>query len=557
MSDLAQEFALKYTPLPPAAAAQGLQWPFGSKARKVAHQNRAGSMEHARAGALSKARQALAVDLCKDADRAAAALLEGVSADIFGARKRRAALCIGALASAILDPGVHLCTKDDAETAVLSELLRPAAEKVGVSVGLITAQSDREARLLAYRAPLTIVCGLELASDVLRDQMALGPNRTPLARKVQRITRGGTAVLIPRLRRLIVSDISGILLGQSRLPVMLHDRVHPTQPPEMLFQAVGLASELVLPRDILRQENAFSFTEAGERRIERSLHLYPALAEAPDMGRKLVLEAATVQWFYQRDQHFSVVEGRVDIHTPNDASFISADDARPYLEVAHGIAPAARMAPVARVRLQRVLARYPVVAGVGVGLRAYRRELRRTYPVSGPLLVGPPAPQVYVRAVTGTRKMIRHIGSMGAVDVMLPDADTEGESMQRLLASEAPMARAVRQKSDRNPAVPLVLLTPAEDRAADIALIEAFSDGVSTIERLVDLRLGATQGIGPRWLCAALVFVPPGSLRNWLVRNCISVSYAMDARKNARARRELVRYDDRLDDLLSFAGEPE
>lgn len=555
-----------------SAISQPLPWPDTDHETLRQRAGRRGTARHAHAlavrartgatdtRAVALARAMEACGACPDAvAEAAAAMLNGAVVDVRGSDRRQQALCVAALALALLHPGVHLCTTGDTETSALDSVLSPVAARLGLDLGIVAKKTEIAARQRAYRTPLTIVSATELATDVLRDRQTSRSTPSSLVVKIGRLTGRTGRVIVPEVRSVLVSDGDAILLDNARMVVTLHDSLPPLDPPDALEQAAGLAMLLTIPDDATATNNGFVLTQTGQTFVGGVAHLYPALAVDTAVGRRRLLEALAAVHGFHSGTHFSVERGRIVEHAANDGALIGFDAARPYLEAAHGIAPTPRMVPVARSRLQRVLSRYQVVAGAGFAMHRAGRELRRLYPVGGPIRVGRPSPRrLAIRTLAGADEIVRYVASLGTVLVILPDVPDAVERLRKKLTLKAPSAQLMLANEAGTPKAPkhIVLLTGLGPEVADLRRIEDLTCEETRVERVIDTT-AAPYLHWPRWLRMVLAAMPSRMIRDWLTAQVIALNDMVGAHKNARARSALFGYDRRLDDMLSFAGEAE
>ena len=526
--------ALMHDPFPSARPQRVVPWAPRWRARTMARRAVSGA-DNPNAAALSRALSVFGPVTPAEL-QAAAGIMDGMLVELFGRETRQTALCLAALAAALFDPGVHLCTTSDAETAALTARLSTLCNKLGLTLGAVTKDSDLAARQAAYRSSITIVAATELAIDVLRSRQALGARRAPLALKVARVTGQVETPIVPALRRLIISDAASVLLEGARKPVVLFNARAQPAAPETLRQAVGLASKLDWTRDI--RNDAPALTETGLKQVAQRAHLYPALSLHTDIGRHHVCEAAIALRDFQIGVHCKLLNGRIVPEDQAPDGQITFDAALPYLEAANGLKITPRKVPVARSQLQQVLDRYPSVAGIGLVLRPMRRELRRRYATGGVLRVGRSVTQAPLRTFVDADAIARHIADADDPIIIAP-GDTA----------------VIPDKSGDGSGRVVILLTAPQSLLPEARQIEAFRMAGCTVERVVDV-FNPDFALGPGWLRRTLAALPT-ALRDRAVAMVLAGHKAARLRSDTKIRAELTAYDGRLDDMLSFAGEPE
>ncbi|MCQ2593867.1 MAG: preprotein translocase subunit SecA [Treponemataceae bacterium] len=107
--------------------------------------------------------------------------------------------------NSLTEKGVHVITVNDYLAERNAEWMRPVYEYLGVSVGIISASMDNDARIKAYSCDITYGTNNEFGFDYLRDNMKFPPEK-----KVQRGFAYG-----------IVDEIDSILIDEARTPLII------------------------------------------------------------------------------------------------------------------------------------------------------------------------------------------------------------------------------------------------------------------------------------------------------------------------------------------------
>lgn len=570
MSELAQTADLPLWNDPHIADyAQASQSIFGVafQARGLARRVRNPSDWQHDAQAISKAMDALDLSDASNAVlRAAAAIYAGALVEIYGRTARDNALCIAALARGLVQPGLHLATRDEDSATAMMARLSPAARQLGITLGIVGVNAPFAERQQAYRAHIAIVSAHSLASDILRDRHLNGMRRSPLALKLRRLKRRQPDVLTLNLNNVILADVDTILLDDARQPIVLHDTALASVSPDEAKQALGLAKLFDWDRDIDHNHQAIKLNGHGEAIVARAGHLYPDISLDTSVGLAKLLDAISVLHDYAQGQHYDIDDGRIVPQSQPDGAMIGIVDAIPYLEAQHELDQTPRALPVARASLQRTFARYHSVSGAGIGIMTFRKELLRLYAVKGPLRIKRPLyPASAIRGVNGFAAVEAYVGKMlqehgsGLAIVMPPDPNQVQAIEQVIQQSETHQDPLIVYPDQPNAAPDakadvLLFLTPPSSRSEDARQLEALSLRPSRIVRVLDMSTTPLLA-WPRGLRKAVTGLPFQALRDLVLSYINAVAQAYVARQNSQVRLGLRRYDQQLDKMLSFTGD--
>ncbi|HLL66889.1 MAG TPA: accessory Sec system translocase SecA2 [Micromonosporaceae bacterium] len=150
---------------------------------------------------------------------------------------------------------VHVLTVNDYLARRDAQWMGPVYERLGLTVGWVTANSTREERREAYACDVTYVSVSEAGFDYLRDQLV-----TDISDRVQR-----------ELQTAIVDEVDSILIDEARVPMVLAGTVPGDQ--ESVHAAAVLVRDLI-PRkhyDVPDDGRSVSFTSAGLAAVEKKL----------------------------------------------------------------------------------------------------------------------------------------------------------------------------------------------------------------------------------------------------------------------------------------------
>jgi preprotein translocase subunit SecA len=177
---------------------------------------------------------------------------------------------LAAVASAVAGRIVHILTGTDDQARRHAMLARPIGELLGLSVGLVVSDLDKQGREAAYRADITCGPAEEVGFDYLRDNLAWEPT-DPVQRGLDQAFVSGAAHNLAEF--MVTGQVEGstVMLGRITAWGLIRR-----------YRAVGGAGELESHPMALAYEDVWDaqIREFYERR-QRILHS----ADAAELGQ--------------------------------------------------------------------------------------------------------------------------------------------------------------------------------------------------------------------------------------------------------------------------------
>ena len=225
---------------------------------------------------------------------------------------------------------VHIVTVNDYLARRDAAWMAPIYEALGMAVGVLQSQQERDSKVAAYRADVTYGTNSEFGFDYLRDNMTFTP-----ADRVQRT-----------LNFAIVDEVDSILIDEARTPLIISgpadestdlyvkiDRVAPKLKRQEKVEGglpTILAGNEAPPEEtgdffVDEKNRQVELTERGHEFVENELKRLGLLDENDSLYAALNLgllhhvhAALKAHFLYQRDVHYMVRDGEiviVDEHT--------------------------------------------------------------------------------------------------------------------------------------------------------------------------------------------------------------------------------------------------
>ncbi|RZI86515.1 MAG: preprotein translocase subunit SecA [Rubrivivax sp.] len=299
-------------------------------------------------------------------------------------------LVAGLAATAMAGSGahVHVVSTNDYLAQRDSEEMAPLFAFFGLSVAFVREGMEPDERKAAYRCDICYVSGKELVFDYLKDRLAghgvLPSKVTQLHRMLDGDAAQTSDPLIPALHFAIVDEADSVLIDEARTPMILSKEAPGLHEPEILAWATRQAARMVADVDYKSIKGRdFELLPGALDRCEP----VPATAK-PVWGsaawRQLLLrQALTARHLFNRDQHYILAEGKVQIVDESTGRVMPdrswEQGLHQLIESKEGLECSAARETLARMTFQRFFRRYFLLSGLTGTAAEATRELWAVY----------------------------------------------------------------------------------------------------------------------------------------------------------------------------------
>lgn len=293
------------------------------------------------------------------------------------------AACIGGVAGL----PTHVVTVNDYLALRDAGEMGPLYAFFGLKVGTIVTGMSLDARRRAYACDVTYCTNKELVFDYLKDRVAAG-GRASRAQLKMRAFLAGRAEDAPLLRGLhfaIVDEADSILIDEAKTPLILAASSGHTGDPALYRTALELARGLAEGEHFeIEMDRRHLHLKAAGRAVlaERCAGLGPDWAAGH--GREtLVAQALRALRLFQRDQQYIVADGEVQIVDEYTGRVLDGrkweQGLHQLIETKEGCELSEQTRTLARITYQRYFRRYLRLSGMTGTAREVRAELRSVY----------------------------------------------------------------------------------------------------------------------------------------------------------------------------------
>src|SRR5687767_5274239 len=543
-------------------------------------------------------------------------MLEGKIAEMETGEGKTLAATLPACAAALAGIPVHIVTVNDFLVLRDAAWMKPLYAFFGLKVGTITEGMAPDARRAAYACDITYCTNKQLVFDYLKDRLMLGQEARPLHLQVE-----GLHAEYPRTRRLllrglcfvIVDEADSVLVDEARTPLIISNVGDTAHEKQVYTEAITLARQLAMGSDfsIRPRERDVELTERGRRRAAELAEPYGGLWIGPRRREELVRRALSALYLFQRDKQYLVRGEKIQI-VDEYTGRVMADRSwerglHQMIEAKEGCPITGQQETLARISYQRFFRRYLRIAGMTGTAREVARELWAVYrlpvvsiPTNRPVQRTRLPDQVYATADAKWAAVVdtlRSLHAKGRPVLVGTRSVSASEHLSGLLNAAGVPHKVLNARQDQEEAEVvatagtsgrITVATNMAGRGTDIRLGPGVADlgGLHVLAterhdaRRIDRQLfgrGGRQGDPGSYQSIVSLedeivhehfgaFVAragklagrnAGRLPGWLGRLIVSAAQRTAEGHHASTRRDLLRIDDHLSDLLAFTGRPE
>ncbi len=543
-------------------------------------------------------------------------MLEGKVAEMETGEGKTLAATLPACAAALAGIPVHIVTVNDFLVLRDAAWMKPIYSFFGLKVGTITEGMTPEARRAAYACDITYCTNKQLVFDYLKDRLMLGREARPLHLQVEGLhaehPRTGR-LLLRGLCFVIVDEADSVLVDEARTPLIISNVADTSQETQIYGEAIAMARSLASGLDfaIRPREHEIDLTERGRWRAARLAEPYGGIWIGPRRREELIRRALSALYLFQRDKQYLVRANKVQI-VDEYTGRVMADRSwerglHQMIEAKEGCPITGQQETLARISYQRFFRRYLRVAGMTGTAREVARELWSVYrlpvvtiPTNRPVRRLRLPDRVYASAVAkwaAIVEAVRRRHGEGRPVLVGTRSVAASEHLSGLLSAAGLPHQVLSARQDQEEAKiianagergRITVATNMAGRGTDIRLGPGVADlgGLHVLAterhdaRRIDRQLfgrGGRQGDPGSFeaivsledeivqdlfggAAARLARLPARggkALPGWLAAPLLGVAQRTAERHHARTRRELLRVDDHLSDLLAFTGRPE
>lgn len=316
------------------------------------------------------------------------AILQGMVAEMRTGEGKTLTATLPACTAAMAGIPVHIITVNEYLAERDAEWMTPVYRRMGLSVGVVTADMDFAERRAAYMSDITYCTNKQVAFDYLRDRLVLGNYRSRMQLNLERLNGKSSRMGQLLLRGLcfaIVDEADSVFVDEARTPLIISRKVDAFEQQKVYQQALALAAQLTEGKDYTNHARDMNveLTDEGKFNISGLAQPLGGLWQGQLRRQDLVRQALTALKVFKRDRHYLVDDGKVKI-IDEFTGRVMADRSWEFglhqmIETKEGCPLTSYNETVARISYQQFFRRYLHLAGMTGTAKEVAGELWSVY----------------------------------------------------------------------------------------------------------------------------------------------------------------------------------
>ncbi|MGV8934578.1 MAG: DEAD/DEAH box helicase [Gallionellaceae bacterium] len=313
------------------------------------------------------------------------ALLQGMIAEMATGEGKTLVATLAACTAAAAGASVHVITVNDYLAERDAKDNAPLYNFFNLSVGTVIQGMTPEQRREQYACDVVYVSNKEVVFDYLKDRIATG-DALATHYSLRKLYGSGQQpnVLMRGLHVAIVDEADSILIDEARTPLIISETVPDEHGGELYHTALERAKRLVKGEHFnITEHREVWLTGKGEQFLREITADLSGVWTSTLWRNELLQKALTALWCYQRDQHYILQEGKIEIvdefsgRVMPDRSWESG--LHQMIEAKEGAEITGQRKTLSRMTYQRFLGKYLLLCGMTGTAAEVMPELRRIY----------------------------------------------------------------------------------------------------------------------------------------------------------------------------------
>jgi len=315
-------------------------------------------------------------------------LLSGMVAEMDTGEGKTLTATLPACTLAMGGVPVHIVTVNDYLAQRDTDWMGAIYRALGLTVGTIIHGMDPAARRHAYRCDVTYCTNKEVTFDYLRDRLVLWDRPSPLRLQLERLYSEKSRahrVVMRGLHFAIVDEADSVLVDEARTPLIISSEAEGLFHPGVYQHALATAREFLRGKDfrVLENDRIVELLGPGKARAREADWTETGIPFNVPQREELVRQAIVALYLFDRDKHYLVKEGKVQI-IDEYTGRLMADRSwerglHQLIEIKEGCESTRSKETLARISYQRFFRRYRTLAGMTGTAREVAGELWSIY----------------------------------------------------------------------------------------------------------------------------------------------------------------------------------
>ncbi|MEM1340781.1 MAG: DEAD/DEAH box helicase [Pseudomonadota bacterium] len=334
------------------------------------------------------ARRTLGMQPYKVQVQASLVILEGCVAEMATGEGKSLVAGLTAAVAALTRVPAHVVTVSDYLATRDAEEMRPLFDWLGLSLGCIIHETPQSARRGVYGSDVVYASNKEITFDYLRDRLRIGDENGALRLKLTRFMADEKGAQLPMMRGLffaIVDEADSVLIDEARTPLILSQQTDAQAERQWALTAATLAKRSRPGTDytIIHRERRVELTEGGKERLDWLTRNMGPEWRIRAQREQATRQALSAELFFHKGDQYVVQDGKVVIVDEYTGRLMPErswnDGLHQLVELKEDVEVTSRKVAIARNTYQRFFSRYMRLGGMTGTAREIRKEIASVY----------------------------------------------------------------------------------------------------------------------------------------------------------------------------------
>ncbi len=295
------------------------------------------------------------------------AMLRGMIAEMRTGEGKTLCATLAAATAGLMGVPVHVITVNDYLAERDAAEMAPIYRFLGLSVATVLAGQQPPERREIYRSDIVYGSNKELAFDYLRDRMELRHRPGNLTHKVDRIAGvDGQGRTMRGLHLALIDEGDSVLIDEARTPLIISGEVKSQRGTDdsLFLRAMEAARSLREGVDyrVVPDEHRIDLSDAGIERLEEIAGEDEGAFGVAVIREHAVVQALTARFLFHRDIDYILRDGKVQIVDEYTGRVMAdrtwSEGLHQMIELKEGLEPTPLRKTLGRITYQRYFRRY-------------------------------------------------------------------------------------------------------------------------------------------------------------------------------------------------------
>ncbi len=258
-------------------------------------------------------------------------------------------------------------------------------KRCACTVGAIQEEQPPQDRYAIYAKSIVYGTPKQITADYLRDQLRVGPVRTPWTARML-AGQTGSGPMIPGLRAAIVDEADAVLIDEGVVPLIIARSRQESEMSDVYRDATRIAEALDEGPDftIEHVKRKADLKRRGRERAQAAWEKLDApIWKAKRRAEELVRQALVARECYKRGSQYEIIDGQIVIVDEYTGRFLHdrswEHGLHQSVEAKEGVDVTADRETLARLSFQRFFRTYRVLSGMTGTVADSKREMEQVY----------------------------------------------------------------------------------------------------------------------------------------------------------------------------------